>query len=1280
MTASLDLPVVSFVGQTQLLYPTNLTSGLTYSIIDLPPGGSWSAPNYSATGMRLLTPQTEGYHSVGFVGLSGAGGAATIVENVFSGQMLVLDGANASHLLSRYDSRIDIIQIDSDVSREASEQGWRAGIGSFAEFVDFVTARQETHGTITGLSNEASKALFFMQWVSGLWAYGNPTRLDLPGCVVNNEITGVTDPDDVTVRTYLDSPIGCCTDYTVMITMLLMAAGIENRIISGAGHVMNEAKIDGVWWTLDANLNIAYRSSFDGVIDTTREIDAIRFDHEGMRLGSAIYSDNLAGFYQTFLAQIEYGQFATPYRHDAYTYLSSLPYGNVLLSGLQALAWDGAESGYVGSEAARSGWTVGDFDGDGDADLMRAVSGTQGAVILTSNGVGLDAPATWSASADPGANDWHVGDFNGDGKSDIFAYRPAGVPVSGAFVHLSTGSAFTTGTSWTSATYGDWGWSTGDFDGDGKDDILRHVNGVSGAEVMLSFGAGFTAGTSWTGFGSGSQKWYVGDFNADGRDDLARFIIGGTQTSVLLSTGTSFAFAGVWSTQAQGSDARWHVGDFDGDGRSDLGRVVTGVGFEFMRSTGTGFAAPQLLTDALNFTSGSVGIGDFSGDGAADVMTAINRHNAGLASQITEMRDDNGFTIEELNTLVSFAPARLQIAEVDSPVSREAAAGHWRSATLDTFAELLAHVDLRRQMQTAAEHMTAFAAETARVLFYAQWFAGMVRPGDVTSGVVETVLQNSVVGSLRADQVSQNIFIGSAVGSASDVAALLAATLERLGSTSAVVVVGEGYIINEFQADEEWWSVNAQLGVAFKGRWHEVADGKSEPETYVFDLASMEQGSPTFAEDASQAQRNFIIATGAGLLTEYVRETSADWLASFSFGGLFAAFASLDGETGSDSRTISSSMRVSGLVGDYNGDGRDDFLSSIPGQTAAGVALSNAEGFGASSSWTTSGSGSQGWYVGDFNGDGRSDIFAVVSGVSGARMLLSDGTKFVSDGSWTTAGSGNQRWHVADFNGDGQDDLLRFVSGVSGAQVFLSTGDGFISNGSWTPAGQGTGQKWFIGDYNGDGRADLGRTVAGIGFQTLLSTGTGFAGPANWTAAGTSASGLRIADFNGDGLSDLVFLRAGASDNRVMLSTGSSFVASDWSLPTTGTSSWLTGDFDGNGADDVFDWAATSAAARLHLSGTSDESDILTGLAGIRDVFAVDANSGNDTIVDFSLSGGVQADQIEINPALAASLPALMALADQVGIDTVFTFGSGQTLTVKETLASSFNADHFIFI
>jgi len=105
-----------------------------------------------------------------------------------------------------------------------------------------------------------------------------------------------------------------------------------------------------------------------------------------------------------------------------------------------------------------------------------------------------------------------VGDFNGDGKADLASLIPRTAKV---WVLLSTGKDFRIEHWGSFVPYHKSHASVGDFDGDGRTDIFLPVNANSPPALLLSRGTGFrTIG------GPPATPAASGDFNGDGKIDL----------------------------------------------------------------------------------------------------------------------------------------------------------------------------------------------------------------------------------------------------------------------------------------------------------------------------------------------------------------------------------------------------------------------------------------------------------------------------------------------------------------------------------------------------------------------------------------------------------------------------------------------------------------------------------------------------------------------------------------------------------------------------------------
>lgn len=290
------------------------------------------------------------------------------------------------------------------------------------------------------------------------------------------------------------------------------------------------------------------------------------------------------------------------------------------------------------------GFLVGDFNGDGRDDLAEpAASGVE---VRLSNGAAFAPPTLWAPwFVPPSSVGFLPGDFDGDGDCDL-ASLSAGTVVT---IYPSTPSGGILPQFW-----GGGGASTlvpvqpdasGDFDGDGADDLLlfdSQTPGILGVMRSNPQTSSFLPFAPWSTLGpsSDSADWYIGDFNGDGRDDIARWSNTGGQVQVALSSGNKFAPATTWGAYAPGGQTITHpfpftqygfyVGDFNCDGIDDLLRNATPLsGIELLASSGTGFNAPVSWARSATDLKWLY-IGNFDGDSADDVAQWPYGSSAGM--------------------------------------------------------------------------------------------------------------------------------------------------------------------------------------------------------------------------------------------------------------------------------------------------------------------------------------------------------------------------------------------------------------------------------------------------------------------------------------------------------------------------------------------------------------------------------------------------------------------------------------------------------------------------
>ena len=224
------------------------------------------------------------------------------------------------------------------------------------------------------------------------------------------------------------------------------------------------------------------------------------------------------------------------------------------------------------------------------------------------------------------------GDFDGDGKDDIA--RLHGFNLETAIDVFLAGEGQFSASRWAHVDVGHY-WpsqqfAVADVNGDGKDDIIRIFDdgGSNTYDVLLSTGSTFVFERWATKVGTYSldTTFLAGDFNADGLGEVAAIINDGNQTSidVLTSDGTSFT-AARWLTQVGPNHASlaWTSGDLDGDGATDIA-VVSDEGGEIAvnvyRSQIDTFLYEHWGSAIGPHTPSNLGSGDFDGDGIADLV------------------------------------------------------------------------------------------------------------------------------------------------------------------------------------------------------------------------------------------------------------------------------------------------------------------------------------------------------------------------------------------------------------------------------------------------------------------------------------------------------------------------------------------------------------------------------------------------------------------------------------------------------------------------------------
>jgi hypothetical protein len=282
--------------------------------------------------------------------------------------------------------------------------------------------------------------------------------------------------------------------------------------------------------------------------------------------------------------------------------------------------------GYAVGNAPES-VALGDVNGDGALDIVAANSFDGTVTVLITNQFNAIAPAPGSPFR-VGSMPWSValGDVNGDGRLDIVTANSSDNTVSvllgdgaGRFEAAPT-APFNVGPGPNAV-------ALGDVNGDGKLDLVTANVGGNTVTVLLGDGAGGFAAAAGSPFavGGAPPDLALGDFNGDGKLDIVTANSGGNTVSLLLGNGSGGFAAATGSPFSVGSTpGRVALGDLNGDGKLDL--VATGSGDNtvtvLLGDGAGGFTAAASSPFPVGSTPVGVALGDVNGDGKLDIIVA----------------------------------------------------------------------------------------------------------------------------------------------------------------------------------------------------------------------------------------------------------------------------------------------------------------------------------------------------------------------------------------------------------------------------------------------------------------------------------------------------------------------------------------------------------------------------------------------------------------------------------------------------------------------------------
>jgi len=649
----------------------------------------------------------------------------------------------------------------------------------------------------------------------------------------------------------------------------------------------------------------------------------------------------------------------------------------------------------------------------------------------------------------------------------------------------------------------------GDFNGDGTADFVWANSSTNTVSVILSLPHGaYAPKVDYVAAASGSLVGVVivADFNNDGKMDLAVANNDGF-TSFLYGNGDGTFQPRVAQAIPQvGHAAGLATGDFNRDSNADL-VVASSLGTYVYLGDGKG----NFTLDAnvpTGILSVSAAVADFNNDGFADIMIG---DLAGYG--VMWLGDGNGGFQTAPNTPGAVPGAIADFNGDGVPDDFYTVKSCGRYTCHYSLYEYFGNGDgtFTRQTISLSSYGIAVAADFNQDgkmdlllvpggILFGNGDGTFTSPSPVPQGnpTREVVGDFNHDGQLDIAELDKGGFLTVTLGNHGNFAFPSTATVP---TTTRPAHAGFGDFNNDGKPDQ--LTVDGSIQVQFGNGDGTFQSPISSP------IANTGIGGTVLGDFNKDGNLDLVVLTNQTSIVEF-------YLYLGNGNGTFQAGVPV---------SANSRWPLSGVAGDFNGDGNLDVAISAQNGNGVDVFLGSGNGsFVPATTYPTCFAGFTGGTAAyDFNGDGKLDIAVVCDDFQGGmNVLLGNGDGTLKPAVVYHAGTDyDASIALGDFNDDGKVDVA--ISGFTGVTTFLGNGDGTFQAGIPTSTCAVT---WLVAsDFNLDGKTDLGCVYDGNGatqMGLLFSNGDGKYLPSFLPVPHSTDPGPTAVDLNGDGVLDIV--------------------------------------------------------------------------------------------------------------------------------------------------------------